>query len=245
MARKSSSKSRKKSALDERSIAEAHPGKKVFPSDAIRLVGKYGYRARYRIDIEGLDNMPDSGPVLVLAKHQRMADVPIGLSALVEARRERKMDIWCVMKQELVENFAANFYLGAGGIPLNRKDPVKSKEQLLFAREKLHAGKIVVIFPEQTVYPWKMGKGRPGGFRFIMGKPPEPVSVLCVGFEYEKKGKPRVGLKVRIGPPKVFNPQDDHEQFLHDRMLHMADLSSLEYKFDRPKGRKQSDADLD
>jgi 1-acyl-sn-glycerol-3-phosphate acyltransferase len=229
-----------------RSIDEAHPGKSLWRSELIRLFGKVGLALRFNITVEGHGNLPTSGPCLVLAKHQRYVDVPLGLQALVHILHERKHDIWCVMKDNLVGGVFGDFFLRCGGIPLNRNNPEKSKEQLLFARNRLHEGRIVVVFPEQTLYPWKMGRGRPAGFRFITGKPPGPVAVNCVGFEYTQTSFPRVSVKIRVGPPSYYSAGDDPEHFLHDRMEEIASLSNLKYSFPRPEGRRGrevSDAD--
>ncbi len=223
---------------DRLSIDAVHPGKSIWRAELIRFFGKMGLPLRFKITVEGHGNLPASGPCLVLSKHQRYVDVPLGLHALVAVLRERKHDIWCVMKDNLVGGAFGDFFLRCGGIPLNRNNPEKSKEQLLFARQRLHEGRIVVVFPEQTLYPWKMARGRPAGFRFITGNPPEPVAVNCVGFEYSRTSFPRVAVKIRVGPPTYYTVDDDPEHFLHDRMAEIAALSNLSYSFPRPEGRR-------
>lgn len=200
-------------------------------------------RLKYSIRIEGSGNFPDTGPLLVLAKHQRLDDIPLGLGALHAAGRRR--DHWCVMKDSLAAPHFFGFFLKCGGMPINRREAIKSKGWLLFARHRLHEGNAVVIFPEQTLFPHKMGKGKAPGFRFVAGRPEHPIPVGCVGFSYEKLRFGRVKVTVRLGKTTPYGPHDDAEHFLHDRMLEMAELSSLHYPHPRPEGRAAGSRDDD
>jgi len=208
----------------------------------IVFLGKHLLRLFFRIEVEGTANLPETGPLLILAKHQRNEDVPIGLGALCTGTRRR--DQWCVMKHSLAAPKYFEFFLKCGGIPINRKDAIRSKGYLLLARHRLHEGNTVVIFPEQTFFPAKMGKGKVPGFRFVAGRPETPVAVSCVGFTYSK-GFIRTKVVVRIGKPTMFTKHDDAEHFLHDRMLEVADLSGLEYPHPRPTGRSQPEDESD
>lgn len=216
----------------------AHPGKSLWHAEFLRNAARALLPVRYRMRVSGHGNIAEKGPVLVLAKHQRLMDIPLGLMGLVESRPERVGDIWTVMKDSLVGGVWGDFLLRCGGIPLNRGNPEKSKYQLLFARERLHEGRVVVIFPEQTFFPWKMGKGRTPGFRFVAGKPVEPIAVHCVGFEYSRSKWPRVDVQMRIGPASYYSADDNPDHFLHERMEEMAGLSGLKYNFPKPEGRR-------
>ncbi len=198
-------------------------------------MGQYVMRLFFKITIEGKENLPSTGPLLLLAKHQRNEDIPLGLGAICAANPRR--DHWCVMKHSLAAPHFFGFFMKCGGIPIDRKDPQKSKGYLLFARHKLHDGQVVVIFPEQTFFPNKMGRGKVPGFRFVAGRPETPIQVGCVGFTY-RKGILRGEVTIRIGKTTPYTKHDDAEHFLHDRMLEVAELSRLHYPHPRPAGRK-------
>jgi 1-acyl-sn-glycerol-3-phosphate acyltransferase len=189
-------------------------------------------RLKYQIVLEGRGNFPETGPLLILAKHQRIDDIPLGLGGLAAATTRR--DHWCVMKDALAAPHFFGFFLKCGGIPINRREAVKSKGWLLFARHRLHDGNAVVIFPEQTFFPNKMGKGKVPGFRFVAGRPEHPIPVACIGFTYEKLRFGRMKVTMRLGRPVPYGAHDDADHFLHDRMLEMAELSKLHYPHERP-----------
>lgn len=222
-----------------------HPGKSQWRSNLLIFLGKYFLRILFKIKVTGSENIPDTGGLLILAKHQRNEDIPLGLGAVCHTSKRR--DQWCVMKHSLADPKFFGFFLKCGGIPINRKDAIKSKGFLLLARHRLHEGNTVVIFPEQTFFLNKMGKGKAPGFRFVAGRPETPIAVCCVGFRYTK-GFIRTNVDIRIGQPTPYSMHDEPEHFLHDRMLEIAELSQLEYPHPRPtprKGGADEDEDLD
>ena len=206
---------------------EGHPGKKRYAVYLLQIFGAIYTRLRFKVKIEGRRNIPQEGPVLVLAKHVRNSDIPLGL---VRGIHPVRWDVWCIMKNTLVGGLAAKFFLHCGGIPVDRKNPEKSKKDLLMARQILQDGHLVTIFPEQTHYKGKMGKGRTPGFRFILGKPEKAVAVVPFGFDYiEHKFPRRTEVILRIGAPTQFHGESEPEAFLHDRMHEIAALSGLTY----------------
>lgn len=213
---------------------EGHPGKRPFPSRTLIFFGRWFLRLFYKIRVEGLEHVPVDGPLLVLPKHQRHEDIPLGYANVLARRRK---DIWCIMKTELAKPLGG-FFLKCGGLPVDRQNPEKSKRDLLLGRRVLHDGNVLVLFPEQTFYKERMGRGRTPGFRFITGKPAEAIQVLPLGFEYRKRRFRRTELIMRAGPVRLYSKREDPEEFLHDCMLEIARLSQLEYPFEKPAGRK-------
>ena len=206
---------------------EGHPGKKRYAVWLLELFGRVYTRLRFNMKVEGLENMPPKGATLVLAKHVRNSDIPLGL---VRAIHPVRWDVWCIMKDTLAKGLAAKFFLNCGGIPVDRKNPEKSKRDLLVARKALHDGRLVTIFPEQTHFKGKMGKGRTPGFRFVMGRPENPVHVVPIGFEYLFHKFPRrTEVFIRIGKPVPYDNHSVPETFLHERMHEIAQLSGLQY----------------
>lgn len=216
---------------------EGHPGKTRFATRVIHFLSRRLIRLFFKTKIEGIENIPQSGTsCLVLAKHIRNEDIPLGLGTLLEKRK----DVWCIMKSELANPKFRGFFLHCGGIAIDRKRPEKSKQQLLTAREILYDNQLVTIFPEQTFFPKKMGQGKVPGFRFVAGKPKEPIYVLPIGFRYTKgRWYKRPAVIIKVGPASMYSKHDDPAVFLHDRMVEIAELSGLEYKYERPESRKK------
>lgn len=204
-----------------------HPGKKRYAVYLLQMFGTIYTRLRFKVRVEGRENIPREGSVLVLAKHVRNSDIPLGL---VRGIHPVRWDVWCVMKDTLAKGGAGKFFLHCGGIPVDRKNPEKSKRDLLVARHALHAGHLVTIFPEQTHFKGKMGKGRTPGFRFVTGRPEHPIQVVPYGFDYKFHKFPRrTEVIMRIGAPTPYDKHSVPEVFLHDRMHELAELSGLKY----------------
>ena len=210
-----------------------------FFAGILYFVGKYLFRLRYKMALEFPENMPTEGPILILAKHSSNSDIPLGYHCVKDAFGRYP---YSMMKSSLEMPVIGTMILKFGGIPLDRDNPEKSKHDLLYARRLLYDGNIMIIFPEQSRYPEKMGRGRVGAFRFITGKPAEPLMVYSAGYDYEK-GFPRNKLTVRFSGPTYYERGTDPDLFLHERMFELAKLSGgFEYKFKAPEGRKKKPA---
>ncbi len=187
-------------------------------------------RLFFRVRVVGLERIAKTGPVLILPKHQRLMDIPLGFTYVIQAARP---DAWCLMKETL--SGAAGFLLKCGGIPLNRKNPEKSKDSLLMARSLLHAGEFVCLFPEQTYWPGRMGRGKVPGFRFVCGKPQAPIQVVALGIEYRPRRFRRTEVWLRLGEAAEYTADSDPDLFLYDRMCEIGELSGgMPYPYERP-----------
>lgn len=213
-----------------------HPGQSLFLSALFNVVVAFAYTFIYKIRVKSAKGIPAEGPVIILAKHWSLADVPLGKLAVT---RDSGRHLWCVMKASLASGPFGGLMLKVGGIPINRDNPEKSKNDLLLARHVLHDGAMLCVFPEQTTVPKKMGRGRSPGFRFIMGRPERPIGVVCIGFHYTKRRFRRTLVDIHIGEATYFTKHDDAETFLHERMRDIARLSRLEYGFAPPLSRKE------
>lgn len=207
--------------------SKKRPGQTWFATLSIYFFGGILLRLFYKITIEGGEKIPKSGPLLVLAKHQRLNDIPLGCAAIFAKSKRRA---WCIMKDSLNIPYLFGYLLKCGGIPIDRKNPEKTKESFTFAKHVLYHDQVMCLFPEQTFFPWKMGKGKVPGFRVIAGKPDKPLQTICVGFEYGKE-KWRTTVRIRIGKLSHFTNTDIPEVYLHEKMKEIATLSNLEYNF--------------
>ncbi|HMV42834.1 MAG TPA: lysophospholipid acyltransferase family protein [Leptospiraceae bacterium] len=218
--------------------SKKHPGQTWFATLSIYFFGSVILRLFYKIKIEGGENIPKEGALIVLAKHQRLNDIPLGCAAFyVKARRR----LWCIMKDSLSNPFLGGYLLKCGGIPIDRKNPEKTKESFTFAKHVLHHNQVLTLFPEQTFFPWKMGRGKVPGFRVLAGKPAHPLQVICVGFEYGKEKWGRTSVTIRIGKVSYFTKEDSPELFLHEKMKEIASLSNLEYNFPVSTAKEESE----
>lgn len=213
-----------------------HPGQTRWACWLMAWLGRSVGRLIYRVRVEGLEHFPTAGPALILVKHQRNSDIPLGFAHILTFRRP---DSWCIMKHDLAAPHFGGFVLQAGGIPIDRERPIRSRRYFRLAREVLHDGRALVLFPEQTFFVNTMGPGKFPGFRYLTKHtlPDTRIQVVSVGLEYRPRGLfRRTEAIFRIGPPRVLPPavtrnQDELADFLHERMQAMAALSGLEYAF--------------
>ncbi|MCR9144732.1 MAG: 1-acyl-sn-glycerol-3-phosphate acyltransferase [bacterium] len=221
---------------------DEHPGKTMWASWTLGFIGRSVMRLAYQIRIIPPPDPQRTGPVLIISKHSTEIDIPLGYNAMLQAFGRHA---WCVMKASLARWFYLGFFWKIGGIPLDRDNPEKSKRYLQFAKKKLYdleagpgAGNMLVLFPEQTTFMRAMGEGKVPGFRFIAGKPAEPLACYPVGFRYEKRKFLRTKVEIEFGEAMYYTKQDDPAEFLHRIMSEVARLSGLTYDFAPPEKKK-------
>lgn len=183
----------------------------------LRPVMKAAFSLFFRVRAHGLENLPREGAFIVLAKHQRWEDIPIlGLTA--------PQPLYYVAKSELFRPAPISWLLSSlGGIPLNRGRPLESRRSLRFVIEHLHEGDGVVVFPEGTYYPDRMGPPKNGLVRMILSR--ASPAFVPVGIRY-RKGL-RTAVEVRFGRPAKAENGIEPAPFLEGMMSEIARLSGL------------------
>lgn len=173
---------------------------------------------RFKIQIDCLENLPATGPAVLLPKHQRWEDIPLLYLALLKP-------LYYVAKQELFKNpLAHRAFEALGGIPLNRASPLHSRRSLRRCVNLLNSGNQLVLFPEGTYFPGKMGPGRWGMVRFLQRHLAPPF--IPIGIHY-RTGRPRTHVLIRIGRPRC-KPAHQTEGRFHQKLVQdIAQLSNL------------------
>jgi 1-acyl-sn-glycerol-3-phosphate acyltransferase len=140
---------------------------------------------------EGSRNVPQSGPVLVLANHESFLDpVAIGI-----AMRRR---IWYLARKTLFkEGFFGKYLESVGCISVDQEGV--AKEGLRASLERLQAGKALLIFPEgERTLTGQMLPFKPG-IALVLRKMPVPILPVGVAGAYE--AYPRAAKLPRFSPP--------------------------------------------
>jgi 1-acyl-sn-glycerol-3-phosphate acyltransferase len=130
-----------------------------------------------------------------------------------------------VAKQELFETRLSRWFITSlGGIPLDRKRPLRSRASIKSLWDLLGRGEGIVIFPEGTYYPDKMGPGHSGLVRMICGR----MQVPCVpaGIRY---GPGRFARPVRIVFGEAIYWGAGGTEPYERIMREIANLSGLEF----------------
>ncbi len=128
-----------------------------------------------RLEVEGLEALPASGPVLVAGNHDSHWDpVTVGVAAI--RRRQikalAKADLWKVRGLAPVLN-------GMGQIPIERG--VGDAAALARAIEELRRGSCIGVFPEGTRSRGKVLRARSGVGRLALEVP--EARLVCVAIE--------------------------------------------------------------
>ena len=133
--------------------------------------------------------------------------------------------LYYVAKHELFENgIISKLLKSQGGIPLNRQQPLKSRESIRAIIRFLNIGEGVVVFPEGTYYPNRMGPGKGGILKLIISRLTLPL--IPVGIHYRKEGL-RTRVIISFGKPIYHKKQTSSDETLRRLMTEIATLSGL------------------
>lgn len=134
----------------------AAPGRAFF--DAVRLLT---FAAAIRpffglwmgAQVRGLDHLPRSGPLLMVANHESHLDTLflLGLLPLPQLRRAKAAGALDSFFRPTLLGWLARFFVRV--IPVDRAGPGTPREKLAKCREVLAQGGVVVLFPEGTRAP--------------------------------------------------------------------------------------------
>jgi 1-acyl-sn-glycerol-3-phosphate acyltransferase len=128
-----------------------------------------------RMRVEGLEALPESGPVLVVGNHDSHWDpVMVGVAAIKrrQIRALAKAELWDVRGLGPVLH-------GMGQIPIERGSG--DKKALARAIEELRAGACIGVFPEGTRSRGKVLRARSGVGRLALEVP--EARLVCVAIE--------------------------------------------------------------
>jgi 1-acyl-sn-glycerol-3-phosphate acyltransferase len=155
-----------------------------------------------RLRVEGLESVPESGPLLIVGNHDSHWDpVMVGVSAIRrrQIRALAKSDLWKVRGLAPVLN-------GMGQIPIDRG---KGDQQALArAIETLRAGACIGVFPEGTRSRGKVLRARSGLGRLALEVPEAHVTLVAIEGTADLTGFPRrPRIRVRFFDPAGGQPR--------------------------------------
>jgi len=138
-----------------------------------------------RLRVEGLETLPESGPLLIVSNHDSHWDpVMIGVAAL------RRRQIRALAKAQLWDVRGLGPVLdGMGQIPIERG--AGDKEALARAIETLREGACIGVFPEGTRSRGNVLRARSGIGRLALEVPEAHISLVAVQGTSDLTGFPR------------------------------------------------------
>lgn len=159
-----------------------------------------------RLQVEGLDALPESGPALVVGNHDSHWDpVMVGVAALKrrQIRALAKAELWKVRG-------LGPILRGMGQIPIERG--VGDKQALARAIEELRAGACIGVFPEGTRSRGKVLRARSGVARLALEVPEARLTLVAVEGTSDLTGFPRrPRIRIRFFEPAGGQARSDEE----------------------------------
>jgi 1-acyl-sn-glycerol-3-phosphate acyltransferase len=196
-------------------------------------------RLSFKVRVEGLENVPEQGPVILAANHQAFCD---SLFLPLVLRRR----VTFVAKAEYFANpRTAWFFRAVGQIPMDRGGGSGSERSLGDAVALLRRGGVLGIYPEGTRSPdERLYRGRTGVARLALAArcPVVPVGILGtrevqpVGSKMLRPFKP---VLVRFGAP--VDATGRYGDRLDDPLVYRQLTDEIMYEIRRLTGQRYVD----
>ncbi|MFF7407210.1 MULTISPECIES: lysophospholipid acyltransferase family protein [Streptomyces] len=199
-------------------------------------------RLMFRPQVEGMENIPGDGPVILAGNHLTFID-SIVLPVVT------KRQVLFIGKDEYVTGkglkgrLMAWFFTGVGMIPVDRDGANGGVAALMTGRRVLEEGKVFGIYPEGTRSPdGRLYRGRTGIARLTLmtGAPVVPFAMIGTDkLQPGGNGMPRPGkVTVRFGPAMEFSRYDGMDR---DRYVLRAVTDSVMAEVMRLSGQEYVD----
>ena len=200
-----------------------YPGGNVIQRLTLRMFADY--------KVTGRENVPRSGPLIIVANHQSNFDPPL-LGASVPRR------IWFLAKDTMFNNPAYRWFLTSyGAFPLDREGT--DIRAYRWAISKLQQSGTLALFPEGTRSKGALQKAHPGVVRFALKSQASLLPVGITGTEHlgtwARSVYPTGRIRVNIGPvfslpPIAGRPSPEVLESLTDTIMgHIVDLLPERY----------------
>ncbi|HVA59994.1 MAG TPA: lysophospholipid acyltransferase family protein [Mycobacteriales bacterium] len=166
-------------------------------------------RLLFRPWVEGLENVPTDGPVILASNHLSFSD-SIFLPLVVPRRITFLAKSDYFTGRSVRGRLTASFFRGVGQVPVDRSGGRASDAALRTALRILAKDELLGIYPEGTRSPdGRLYRGKTGVARMALeaGVPVIPVAMIDT-FEVQPPGKviPKIRrIGVRIGEPLDFS----------------------------------------
>ncbi|PIX24577.1 MAG: hypothetical protein COZ69_05805 [Deltaproteobacteria bacterium CG_4_8_14_3_um_filter_45_9] len=178
----------------------------------------------YRIETEKKTTLPDDGPMIILPKHQYWTDIPIISLAF-------KPLLYFVAKKELFKYPLIRDYLSLlGGLPVDRKQSIRTLDSFRTLVSLLRAGEKIVIFPEGTYFRNGVGSGKSRLLQMILRFQSElgySIPFIPVGIRYGERSGWRRQVEVCIGAALFAERESDAIPLTHRAMEEISRLCRL------------------
>ncbi len=178
----------------------------------------------YRIETAKRVTLPNHGPMIILPKHQYWTDIPIVSLAF-------KPLLYFVAKKELFRYpLIREFLFLLGGLPVDRKQSIRTLDSFKVLVSLLRAGEKIVIFPEGKYVRNGVGSGKSRLLQMILKFQSElgySIPFIPVGIRYGERSGWRRRVEVCIGSPLFAERESDAIPLTHRAIEAIGQLCRL------------------
>lgn len=178
---------------------KAHLLQRCWVTFSVHVVGIYASMLN-RFIIKGNDNIPHTGPVLIVSNHISAYDTIFLPWAVIKSNPLQML--WAPAKEELFEKtFQRLIYKSWGAFPVKRKRDVRAGRVL----NDLLRDQKVMLFPEGTRHKdGQLGSGNRGVGKIIFDTKPIVIPTALIGLNHWKFPGFRQNATVIFGPALNF-----------------------------------------
>lgn len=171
-------------------------GARPWAHDLARWIGRYLYRPRYRITVTGMQRLPRTGGLVLVANHSSLLE-PQLLFGFVPRR------IVFLVKRELFAGGLGTLLRWIGQLPIDRGTP--DRAALLAAVGMLRSGGVIGVFPEGTRGAGAVEGAERGAAWLVRASGATVVPIAVRGTHKPDRVGLRPRIDVRVGQP--FTPE--------------------------------------
>ena len=195
-----------------------------------------------RPKVEGLENVPRSGPAILASNHLAVAD-SFYLPLVVRRRITFLAKAEYFTGKGLKGRLTAWFYTVAGQVPIDRSDAGAAESALATAHRLLDDGKLLGMYPEGTRSPdGRLYKGKSGLARLALETGVPVIPVAMVGTDVVNPPGSRMWrfgrVTVRFGKPMDFSRFDG---MAGNRYIERAVIDEVMYDLMKLSGQEYVD----
>lgn len=187
----------------------------------VKVILRIVFAVVLRMRVEGAENIPQEGPLVIASNHLSLLDPPV-----IGTAATRKVHF--MAKQELFVPILGDIYKILGAFPVRRGGA--DRAAIKHGIEILQSNQVLAIFPEGTrSKTGKLGKAEPGALMMASKAMATIVPCCVIGTDFQRQGRIWPKVTVRFGKP-IYFPADAviNKEFLHnmteDLMQHIARL---------------------
>jgi 1-acyl-sn-glycerol-3-phosphate acyltransferase len=191
---------------------------------ACREILRHTWGRLHSVRVQGLEHLPRRGPAILCPKHQRWEDIVAVALALPPP-------LYYIAKVELFTlPFVREFLRALGGVPVDRQNPRATLSSFRQIPPLLYQGAYVVLFPEGTYVPGRVGPGKHRLIQMFLRLQHQnglgPLPFVPVGLQYHHHSR-RFSVTVQLGPPQRARRAQEAPALTHRLMQEIAGLSYL------------------